>query len=69
VSGIEDLDREGLLKVMARDRYVKQQLAERITGLVSENTELIALINEMDSDLAEARSALQALQAQQQPDA
>jgi hypothetical protein len=65
---LDELDREGLLKVMARDRYVKQQLAERIAGMTAENAELVAIINEMDSDLAEARSALQALQAQQQPD-
>jgi hypothetical protein len=69
VSGIEDLDREGLLKVMARDRFVKQAMSERIAGLIAENAELVAICNEMDSDLADARSALQAMQAQQQPDA
>lgn len=69
MSGIEDLDREGLLKVMARDRFVKQAMSERIAGLIAENAELVAICNEMDSDLADARSALQAMQAQQQPDA
>jgi hypothetical protein len=65
---LEEMSREDLLKVMARDRFVKQTLSERLAGMISENAELVGIINEMDSELAEARSALQALQAQQQPD-
>jgi hypothetical protein len=55
VSGIEDLSREDLLKIMARDRFVKDQLAQRLNALTVENVELVGILNEIERELAEAR--------------
>lgn len=52
---LEDLDRDALLKVMARDREVKADLAQRLASVTAENCELYALIHELEADLAEAR--------------
>jgi hypothetical protein len=52
---LEDLDREELLKVMARDRQVKGEFIERIAALTSENAELHAIITELDSEVAMLR--------------
>lgn len=49
-NGLEDLSREDLLRVLARDRFVKEQLAGRIAGLIAENTELLGVIQELSSN-------------------
>lgn len=45
--GLEDLSREDLLKIMARDRFVKEQMSARFGALMLENTELIGLVQEL----------------------
>lgn len=64
MSGIEDLSREDLLKVMARDRIVKGELAMRLGAAQAENIELMAVIREVEADLEEARGARDAAEAE-----
>ncbi len=45
-----------LIKIVKRDRWIKDLLANRISALVAENAELMALLQESQGDL-------QALQA------
>ena len=52
---IEDLPREDLLRVMQRDRFVKEQMANRIAALIHENIELVGLVNEGQAELRELR--------------
>jgi hypothetical protein len=52
---LEDLSREDLLKIMARDRQVKGELLERNLALTSEVAELHAIVTELDSELAMLR--------------
>jgi hypothetical protein len=54
-NGIEDLSREDLLKVMARDRQVKGDLANRLAATLAENSELMAIVRELEGELNEAR--------------
>ena len=66
-NSIEDLSREDLLKILERDRFVKEQLAFRIANLTSENVEMLGLVQEMQHELVELRQAQQ--QAAAAPDA
>jgi hypothetical protein len=54
-TNIEDLSREDLLRVLARDRFVKEQMANRIAALVHENIELVAIVNETQAALGQLR--------------
>ena len=54
-TNIEDLSREDLLRVIQRDRFVKEQLSVRVAGLVHENLELTAIIQELQGTLNELR--------------
>ena len=54
-TNIEDLSREDLLRVMQRDRFVKEQMANRIAALVHENIELVGLVNETQAEIRELR--------------
>ena len=52
---LEDLSKEELLKVMARDRQVKGELLERLTAATSEIVELHAIVTELDGEVAMLR--------------
>src|SRR5262245_28468757 len=49
---VEDLSREDLLRVLERDRFVKEQLSIRLASTIAENVELLGLVNELQRDLA-----------------
>lgn len=51
---LEDLSREDLLKIMQRDRFVKEQLAQRLGAVMAENVELLGLVQELQAELSEA---------------
>ena len=55
-TNIEDLSREDLIRVMHRDRFVKEQMANRIAALVHENIELVGLVNETQAELRDLRT-------------
>ena len=51
-SGIEEFNREDLLRIIKRDQLVKDSLSQRIAGLIRENIELLALLQEAQGDAA-----------------
>jgi hypothetical protein len=55
----DNLTRDDLVKILLRDRFVKAELTSRVAGLVRENLELTAIIQELQGDLGEARQAIQ----------
>ena len=46
-TNIDDLSREDLLKLLQRAQFVKDQQAQRIGALLTENLELMAVLQEM----------------------
>jgi hypothetical protein len=48
-TNIDDLSREDLLRILNRDRFVKEQLSARVANLMHENLELLAIIQESRS--------------------
>lgn len=62
-NNIDDLSREDLLKILARDRFVKEQLAQQVGGLSAQNAELFGLVQELQSELTELQSALTELRS------
>ena len=58
---IDDLSRDDLVKVLARDRFVKEQYLQRIAALTSENVELFGILREMETEAASLREQLAAL--------
>jgi hypothetical protein len=59
-TGIEDLSREDLIKLLRRDADVKQQLHFRIGGLMGENVELLCALQELQAEMIELRGQLEA---------
>lgn len=55
MNGIDDLSRDDLVKVLTRDRFVKEQLTQRVAALTAENVELYGLLRELEAELAAAR--------------
>jgi hypothetical protein len=53
-TNVEDLSREDLLRILQRDRFVKEQLASRIGSLMHENVELLGVIQELQASQASA---------------
>ena len=54
-TGMEEFSREDLIRVLQRDRYVKEQLASRVGSLMHENLELMGIVQELQRDLAALR--------------
>jgi hypothetical protein len=54
---INELTREDLLRVVQRDRFVKGEMASRIAALVQENLDLVAIVQELQQDLADVRQS------------
>lgn len=52
-----DMTKEELIRVTQRDRWVKAQMAERIASLVQENLGFLAIIQELQQDLADVRQS------------
>ena len=53
-----ELGPEELQRVIVRDRFAKQMMAERIGMLTRENVEYMSIIQELQTDLMRARQAL-----------
>lgn len=54
---LDDLSRDDMIKVLQRDRFVKEQQGARIAALLQENLELTAIIQEMQGELGELRQS------------
>jgi hypothetical protein len=57
MSEFNDLSQQDLGRIIARDRFVKDELASRIAALVKENLELMSIIQEIQGDLAALRES------------
>lgn len=55
-TNVDDLSRDDLLRVLERDRFVKEQLALRVANLTAENVELLGLVAELQRELANRAS-------------
>ena len=63
MSDAPDVSSGDLMRVINRDRYVKDELAGRVAALVKENLELMSIIQEIQGDLADLRQGQQLLDA------
>ena len=54
---IEDLSREDLLRILNRDRFVKEQMSARIGSLIHENIELLGIIQELQGSVSQVQAA------------
>lgn len=52
---LEELSIEELRRVILRDRFVKERLAEKFLAAEMRNVELLGIVNELQTDLAEVR--------------
>jgi hypothetical protein len=52
---LEDLDFDQLRRVVARSRMVKELMSHRLTALIAENAELMAVVQELQVELAMLR--------------
>jgi transcription elongation GreA/GreB family factor len=52
----EDLSQEELVRLVKRSQFVREQQNQRMIGILSENLELLAIIQELQADLAAARA-------------
>jgi uncharacterized coiled-coil protein SlyX len=59
----DDLTQQELLRIIARNQYALRILTDRMASLSLENAELMAIVDELQRDLAEARQVLADLQA------
>jgi hypothetical protein len=62
------LTSQELLRILDRDRYAKNLLAEKVAALCLENAELMSIVDELQRDLTEARAVLAELRASQDLD-
>jgi hypothetical protein len=58
-----ELTTEELLRVLKRKEFANNLLVERVSMLIAENVELLSIIDEIQTDLADARAVLSDLQA------
>ena len=49
---VEDFSKADLMKIIQRDRQTKEMMAQRVAGLVLENTELLSVIRELQAEAA-----------------
>jgi PP-loop superfamily ATP-utilizing enzyme len=54
---IEEFSREDLLRILHRDRFVKEQLSGRVASLMHENLELMAIVQELQQTLVDLRES------------
>ena len=54
-TNIDGLSREDLLRVVQRDRFVKEQMSARLAGVLHENVELLGLLQEAQTEIAQLR--------------
>ena len=56
-TNIEDLSQEDLIRILQRDRFVKEQMAGRLAAMTQENLELLAIIQELQGERQQTLSA------------
>lgn len=56
---LESFTQEELVRMVRRDRFVKDQQSERIKMLLAENLEMLAIIQELQGELAAVRQQLE----------
>lgn len=59
----QDFTYEELVRLTRRDRFVKDQLSQRVMVLLRENLDLVAVVQELQTDLAAANARLAELTA------
>ena len=52
-----EIQREDLIRIINRDRFVKSELSNRVGALVKENLELMSIIQELQEDLSVVRQS------------
>lgn len=50
MSQVDALSRDDLLRIVTRDRRVKEMLASRLAAVVAENAELMAIVQELQGE-------------------
>jgi hypothetical protein len=65
---VPEFSAQELRRIIDRDRYAKHMLADKVAGLLLENVELMAIVDELQRDLTEARAVLAELRASQDLD-
>lgn len=50
---LENLSRDDLLRVCRRDRWVKEMLSARLSSLVAENVELLAIVRDLQTEMSQ----------------
>lgn len=55
MSDVDGFSREELMRLLKRSNFVKEQLSSRLGSVVSENLELMGVIQELQIELQEAR--------------
>lgn len=58
MSQVEGLSREDLIRIVNRDRVVKEMLASRLASVVAENAELLAYIQELQGESERAATPM-----------
>lgn len=58
VQNIDNLSREDLVRIVRRDQAVKAEQSARLGGLMTENLELLVVINEQGAEIGQLREML-----------
>jgi hypothetical protein len=53
---LDSMGREDLLRIARRDRWVKEMLTSRLTSVVTENVELLAIIRDLQIEMAQLQA-------------
>jgi hypothetical protein len=53
---LEDFSKEDLIRIVKRGQFVKEQMSQRIIALLSENLELLAIVQELQGDATVVRA-------------
>jgi len=53
---LEDFSKEELIRIIKRSQFVKEQMNQRITALLGENLELLAIVQELQGDAQQMRA-------------
>jgi uncharacterized coiled-coil DUF342 family protein len=53
----QQLSQEDLVKLLKRERFVREQLNNRVAALLGENLELLAVVQELTAEVQELRAA------------
>jgi hypothetical protein len=54
---LEDFSKEELVRIVRRSQFIREQQNQRMSGLLGENLELLAIIQELQADLDAVRGS------------